>query len=162
MTLPVYITLWKTILFEHSFWQKMRNPDNNPQHNSIKRPKFIYHRWIAAFLCCDSASIPLLWFRCKVSAPYEQMFFLLSTSELSPLERDDESHAKTPLSTAKKIHICEPCLFDNPRAFPVAVGNNRKPPEIWLTAAKNASCDVGLNFRVRMLLKTAVTLVSIT
>ena len=79
-----------------------------------------------------SSPLRILWFRCEVSAPYEQMFFLLSKSELSPVERDDRSHAKTPLSTIKKIHICEPCMFvfENLHAFPVAVGNNRKPPEI--------------------------------
>ena len=33
------------------------------------------------------------------------------------------------------------------------LGSNRKPPEIWLTAAKNVTVGWGLNFRVRMLLK---------
>lgn len=48
-------------------------------------------------------------------------------------------------------------VFENLCAFPNAVGNNRKPPEIWLMAAKNVTVGQGLNFRVYMLLKTAVS-----
>ena len=37
------------------------------------------------------------------------------------------------------------------------VGGWEEPPNIWLTVAKNAFVDWSLNFRVRMLLKGAVT-----
>ena len=47
--------------------------------------------------------------------------------------------------------------FDLITARSVVVGNWEEPPNIWLTVAKNAFVGWALNFRVRMLLKSAVT-----
>ena len=46
--------------------------------------------------------------------------------------------------------------FDLITARSAAVGSREEPPNIWLAAAKNAFVGWALNFRVRMLLKSAV------
>ena len=47
--------------------------------------------------------------------------------------------------------------FDLISARSAVVGSWEEPPNIWLTAAKNAFGRCDLNYRVRMLLKSAVT-----
>ena len=59
-------------------------------------------------------------------------------------------------TTAEHCFVVWTVLNDLITARSAVVGSWEEPPNIWLTAAKNAFVGWALNFRVRMLLKGAV------
>ena len=60
------------------------------------------------------------------------------------------------LTTAKRTVIKSLCTVQTTKQCSAVVVSWEDPPNIWLTAAKNASVGRPLNFRVRMLLKSTV------
>ena len=61
------------------------------------------------------------------------------------------------MTTAKHYFVVWTVLNDLITAHSAAVGSWEEPPSIWMTVAKNAFVGWALNFRVRMLLKGAVS-----
>ena len=93
-----------------------------------------------------SSSLSIIWVSSKSGSSID------TSSKTESLENDcnwvvGDWVVKLLTDSSAMLTNCSECY---------TLGSNRKPPEIWLTAAKNVTVGWGLNFRVRMLLKTAV------